>query len=78
MHRITSQNRLLKSFAKSHRDLEPKTLQDFAEYVVSHNPMSIHGLLDRIHALIMGSAELENVGNKGVLKLVAENLQVIN
>lgn len=76
MHRISSQNRLLKSFAKNHRDLEQITLQEFAQWVVSHNTMSIQGLLDRINALVMGSDELEKVGSKGVLQLVADNLQV--
>lgn len=76
MNRIRSQHKLMRAFAKNHNDLEQVTLERFVDAIVSHDTMSIEGLMERIHLLVVGSDDFENLGNVGLLKLLANNFEV--
>lgn len=66
----------MRAFAKNHNDLEQVTLERFVQATISHDTMSIGGLLERIHALVVGSDDFENLGNVGLLNLLANNFEV--
>lgn len=72
---ITIQHTLMNKFAM-HDDVEPSTLDSFAEWTVAPNTLAIQGLLDKLHFLIIGSPDLAGIGNTGLLYQIADNLQV--
>lgn len=76
MQSISSQDRLMRSFAANSANLEPKTLLEFAEITVSSNRMAVQGMLDRIHLLVAGSKDFEQLGNTGTFRMIDESLQV--
>lgn len=76
MHSISSQDRLMRSFALNSANLEQDTLMEFAQITVSPNRMAIQGMLDRIHLLATGSKELENLGSTGTFRMIADGLKV--
>lgn len=76
MQSITSQDRLMRSFAVNSDHLEPNTLLDFAEITVSPHRTAIQGMLDRIHLLVVGSKDFEHFGNTGTFRMIDESLQV--
>lgn len=76
MNRIRSQHKLMRAYAKDHNDLEPVTLERFIQSTISHDTMSIGGLMERIHLLVIGSDDFENLGNFGLLRMLANNFEV--
>lgn len=76
LNRIKTQEKVMRSFVSNYNDLERSTLQEFALWTTGPDTMAVQGLLDRIHVLVIGSAELENFGNVGVLQMLANNLEV--
>lgn len=77
MYRIRSQYKLMRAFSKNYGDFEDITLERFAQSTISHDTMSIGGLMERIHLLVVGSDDFENLGNVGLLKLLANSFEVI-
>lgn len=76
MNRIRTRHKELRTFAHNSNDLEQITLQEFAQWTISHDTMAIQGLLDRIHLLVTGSDELRNLGNIGTFELLSNSLEV--
>lgn len=76
INRISTQNSLMRTFSENYGDLENSTLFNFAEWTVSPSSLAIQGLLDRTHLLMTGTQDLSTVGSKGVLYMIADNLQV--
>lgn len=76
INRISTQNSLMRTFSENYVDLENSTLFNFAEWTVSPSSLAIQGLLDRMHLLMTGTQDLSTVGSKGVLYMIADNLQV--
>lgn len=74
---ITIQHTLMNKFAM-HDDVEPSTLDSFAEWTVAPNNLAIQGLLDKLHFLIVGSPDLAAIGNTGILYQIADSLEVKN
>lgn len=74
---ISIQHTLMNKFAM-HDDVEPSTLDSFAEWTVAPNNLAIQGLLDKLHFLIVGSPDLASIGNTGVLYQIADSLEVKN
>lgn len=78
MHRINTQDAKMQSYVSNYHDLERFTLEGFAHWIIAQDTTSVQGLLDRIHLLTTGSTDFENLGNVGVLQLLAEQMQVID
>lgn len=76
INRVFSQQNLMRVYAQHEHELERNTLQTYAELTVSPSDNAIQGLLERIHLLITGSADLRTVGSNGLLPLIASHLQV--
>lgn len=76
VNRIRSQHKLMRAFAKNYNDLEHVTLERFVQGTISHDTMSIGGIMERIHSLVVGSDDFENLGSVGLLKLLASNFEV--
>lgn len=74
MNRIRSQHKMMRAFAKNHNDLEQVTLEHFVQATVSHD--GIGDVMEHIHSLVVGSDDLKNLGNVGVLTLLANNFEV--
>ncbi|KAJ2948863.1 hypothetical protein O0L34_g5789 [Tuta absoluta] len=72
--RVTSADRQMREYVRYQKDLEPATLEDFAEWCVSHDPGALPGLLERIHSLIVPPHK--NLLGRGLLQLVVDDLQV--
>lgn len=58
--------------------LERLTLESFALSVIEDGSSSVKGIVPRIHGLVMGpsSADFRVLGNRGLLELIAEDLEV--
>lgn len=67
----------MRSFALNSATLEQETLLEFAQITVSSNRMAIQGMLDRLHFLVTGSKDLENLGNTGTFRMIADSIEVI-
>lgn len=77
VHRINAQDAKMQSYVSNYHDLERFTLEGFAHWIIAQDTTSVQGLLDRIHQLTTGSTDFENLGNVGVLQLLAERMEVI-
>lgn len=78
VHRINAQDAKMQSYVSNYHDLERFTLEGFAHWIIAQDTTSVQGLLDRIHQLSTGSTDFENLGNVGVLQLLADRMEVIN
>lgn len=68
----------MQSYVSNYHDLERFTLEGFAHWIIAQDTMSVQGLLERIHLLVTGSTDFDNIGNVGVLQLLADNMEVID
>lgn len=62
-----------------HYDLiERETLENFARRIVDDSSLSVKGMLPRINSLVSGPSakEFKILGNRGLLDLIAADLQV--
>lgn len=75
LNSITFQHTLMNKFAL-HDDVEPATLESFAEWTVAPNNLAIQGLLDKLHFLVLGSPDLAAIGSTGLLYQIADSLEV--
>ncbi|XP_031632297.1 uncharacterized protein LOC116346405 isoform X1 [Contarinia nasturtii] len=75
LNRIQTQDDKMQSYVLNYNDLERFTLENFAQWITAQDTMSVQGLLERIHLLTTGSTDLENIGNVGVLQLLADNME---
>lgn len=78
LNRIQTQDDKMQSYVSNYHDLERFTLEGFAQWITAQDTMSVQGLLERIHLLATGSLDLENIGNVGVLQLLADQMEVID
>lgn len=78
LNRIKTQDEKMQSYLSNYHHLERFTLEGFAHWITAQDTMSVQGLMDRIHLLVVGSTDLENVGNVGVLQLLANRMEVID
>lgn len=78
VHRINTQDAKMQSYVSNYHDLERFTLEGFAHWIIAQDTTSVQGLLDRIHLLTTGSVDFENLGNVGVLQLLADRMEVID
>lgn len=77
VNRINTQDAKMQSYVSNYHDLERFTLESFAHWISAQDTTSVQGLLDRIHLLTIGSSDFNNLGNVGVLQLLAERMEVI-
>lgn len=77
LNRIKTKDDLMQSYLSHYNDLEKFTLESFAQWATAQDTMSVQGLLERIHLLSTGSIDFENIGNVGILQLLADNMEVI-
>lgn len=78
LNRIKTQDEKMQSYLSNYNHLERFTLEGFAHWITAQDTMSVQGLLDRIHLLVTGSTDFDNVGNVGVLQLLASRMEVID
>lgn len=74
LHRIKTQEKFMQALITHFHHLENSTLEEFAYRTISLD--TVQGYLDRIHVLVVGSNELDNVGSVGALHLLANSMEV--
>nr|XP_032517092.1 uncharacterized protein LOC116769964 isoform X2 [Danaus plexippus plexippus] len=74
LSRVTSADRQMREYVRLQRELERTTLQDFAEWCVSHDPGALPGLLERVHSLIAPPYK-HLLGGGGILHMILSDLQ---
>lgn len=74
LSRVASADRQMREYVRLQKELERSTLQDFAEWCVSHDPSALPGLLERVHSLI--APPHKHLLGRGILNLVLDDLQV--
>lgn len=74
LNRVAWSNRNMREYVGLQEELERSTLQDFAEWCVSHDPGAVPGLLERVHALVVPPHK--NLLGRGLLQLLIYDLQV--
>lgn len=72
--RVASADRQMREYMKYQNDLERVTLEDFAEWCVSHDAGALPGLLERVHSLIVPPHK--HLLGRGLLQLMIDDLQV--
>ncbi|CAH2096559.1 unnamed protein product [Euphydryas editha] len=73
LSRIDSADRNLRVYLKT-ANLEKSTLQDFAEWCVSHDSGALPDLLERVYAMI--APPHKHLLGRGILQMIADDLQV--
>ncbi|XP_073957026.1 chemokine-like protein orion isoform X1 [Choristoneura fumiferana] len=73
LSRVASADRQMREYVKLQQELERSTLEDFAEWCVSHDPSALPGLLERVHALVVPPHH--HLLGRGLLQLVLDDLQ---
>ncbi|XP_045773209.1 uncharacterized protein LOC123872741 isoform X1 [Maniola jurtina] len=73
LSRVASADRQMREYVRLQKELERTTLEDFAQWCVSHDPGALPGLLERVHALI--APPHKHLLGRGILNLVLDDLQ---
>lgn len=73
---VAAADRQMREYVGYQDVLERSTLEDFAEWSVSHDPYSLPGLMERIHSLIVPPHK--NLLGQSLLQLLVESLKVCN
>lgn len=76
MNRITVHDNVMREYSLNLKTLEQNTIVNFAEFIVSPNSIGVQALLDRIHLLMTGTADLRSIGSTGLFNLIGKNMQV--
>ena len=74
LNRVASADRQMREYMRIQQDLERSTLEDFAEWCVSHDAGALPSLLERVHSLIVPPHK--NILGTNILQLLLEDLQV--
>ncbi|KPJ14355.1 hypothetical protein RR48_01956 [Papilio machaon] len=74
LSRVAAANRQMREYVRLQQELERATLEDFAEWCVSHDSGALPGLLERVHSLI--SPPHKHLLGRGILQLALDDLQV--
>ncbi|XP_045536679.1 uncharacterized protein LOC123721596 isoform X1 [Papilio machaon] len=73
LSRVAAANRQMREYVRLQQELERATLEDFAEWCVSHDSGALPGLLERVHSLI--SPPHKHLLGRGILQLALDDLQ---
>nr|XP_021194432.2 uncharacterized protein LOC110379212 isoform X1 [Helicoverpa armigera] len=73
LNRVSWSNRQMREYVGLQEELERSTLQDFAEWCVSHDPGALPGLLERVHALVVPPHK--NLLGRGLLQLLIDDVK---
>ncbi|XP_068633245.1 uncharacterized protein orion isoform X1 [Battus philenor] len=73
LSRVASANRQMREYVRLQQELERTTLEDFAEWCVSHDSSALPSLLERVHSLI--SPPHKHLLGRSILQLVLDDLQ---
>ncbi|XP_039753443.1 uncharacterized protein LOC120628861 [Pararge aegeria] len=73
LDRVALYDRRMRSYLGLQNFLERSTLEDFAEWCVSHNPLALPGQLEGIHALIVPPNE--KLLGRSILDLILDDIQ---
>lgn len=76
MNRIAAQSKMLRHYTEHREELEQVTLETTATWIVSPNIGAVQGILNRIHLLVTGSADLKYFGKNSLLEMLVEELEV--
>ncbi|XP_038209829.1 uncharacterized protein LOC119830767 isoform X1 [Zerene cesonia] len=76
LSRVDSANRMMRDYVKLQQELERRTLEDFADWCVSHDRGALPGLMERIHALIV--PPYKHLFARGLMDLIVDDLEEKN
>ena len=76
--RIENKHDQYEEYLDNYDKIEQETLENFARGVIDDSSFSVKGMIPRIQNLINGPDlnELRQLGNKGLLELIANDMQV--
>lgn len=72
--RVNHADRNMKEYVRRQRELERRTLEDFASWCVSHDPASLSGSLERLHELVRPSNG--HLLGRGVFDMLIRDMEV--
>lgn len=80
VNRVENFHDQYEEYVEHHDYVERSTLENFARGVIDDSPLSVKGMLPRIQNLISGPAgnEFRVLGNRGLLELIASDMNVSN
>ncbi|KAM3962598.1 uncharacterized protein ACR2FA_003224 [Aphomia sociella] len=73
LSRVASADRKMREYVSLQRDLEKSTLENFAEWCVSHDPGALPGLLERVHSLI--DPPNKHLLGRNLFRLILEDVE---
>ncbi|XP_072948872.1 uncharacterized protein orion isoform X1 [Epargyreus clarus] len=71
--RVSAADRQMREYVRLQKALERSTLEDFAEWCVSHDQGALPGLLERVHSLVVPPHT--HLLGRSILQLVLDDLQ---
>lgn len=74
LSRISNSDKHMREYVGLQQELERSTLEDFAQWCVSHDSSALPGLLERVYSLIVPPHN--NLLGRGLMQLTLDDLQV--
>ncbi|XP_046965961.1 uncharacterized protein LOC124534258 isoform X1 [Vanessa cardui] len=73
LSRVASADQKMREYTRNQRELERRTLEDFAEWCVSHDSSALPGLMERVYAIIVPPHK--HLLGQSILQIILEDLQ---
>lgn len=74
--RISGQEISMRDLAENHDKVERMTIQKFAEWTISPETTAVPAMIEQIHTIIVGSPNLDYIGQKSLLVQLGVYLEV--
>lgn len=78
VNRIETKHDQYEEYLDHYDKIEQQTLESFARGIIDDSSFSVKGIIPRIQNLVNGPAgnEFRQLGNKGLLELIANDMEV--
>ncbi|XP_050350897.1 uncharacterized protein LOC126773786 isoform X1 [Nymphalis io] len=73
LSRVSSADQKMREYTRNQREFERRTLEDFAEWCVSHDSSALPGLMERVYAMIVPPHK--HLLGQSILQVILEDLQ---
>lgn len=76
INRVAVEAKTMLEYTENYVNLDRSTLKNFAEWTVSPQSGAVQGMLNRMHTIVGGSADLQLIGKQSLLRQLSLYLQV--
>lgn len=76
INRVAVEAKTMLEYTENYVNLDRSTFKNFAEWTVSPQSVAVQGMLNRMHTIVGGSADLQLIGKQSLLRQLSLYLQV--